>query len=953
MSLHRILIFALLIILAAHGGAGAAVLNSNTDYSGSGDWVGTAGPDTMTNNSGVTINGSILAEDGNDQVIMETGPDKVAGVIDGGAGIDEIVYGGGAWTYGHASIVNFENFSVNATADLILNGVWDLANGTAQVSGGNLTINDSLTASGLTISSGSATINGSAVISGAVINQGTLGVSSGGTLNAGSLDNSGTASIAGTAVITGLVNNSGGLDVTGSLTAGSVINSANLGVTGSLTTGSLINSGGLGVGGSLTADSLNNDGGGLGVGGSLIVGSLINSGGLGVGGYVTAGSLINSGAVGVGTYLSADSLVNSGNIGVGGSLIVGSLINSGNIGVGSFLSADSLNNSGDIAVGGSVTAGSLINSGFLAVGGSLSADSLYNSGTLDANGSLSAGSLTNSGYLDITTGGTLEAGTLINSGSLEVNGYLISDSLTNSGYLGGSGTINADVINRGVLSPGNSIGTLVVVGSVVFEPGSTLVVELGSTGISDLLYVSGPVTINGGTISAVIPVALYPNGFSWTIIQADGGVTGLFDSIDYKLNSVVLSLVQVNSGDALKLVINRESYGSFASGGAADTGRGLDGLVALASDDMENLLLAMDFGMSADQIAGVVNALNPEMYTAFSAASLNAGNLFDRAMARRMRELGQRKAFSLAGDCHETGLTQLAAAFESPPLGAAADQAPQGGVMWGRALGLWADQGQADGYLDRGQTTGGAAVGADYTGNKWLVLGLAVGATRTDLSWSHGNYSGDMDAVHTGLYARADFGGFFSIATASYSHFASNSTRPISFEDFNADAKADFDADLYAAGLALGYQLRVGDWLLEPVAGLDYQHLREDGFSESGASFLNLDIAGRVTDSALSNLGLSASRLIRFDSWKVLSRLGLSWRRRLGNDRPSLDAAFVGYGSAPFSVSGAEFASDLVLAEAGLSVSMRPGLDFFADYSLAFADDYQALTLTAGLVYSF
>ena len=118
MGRHRIPIFALLLVLASYGGVGAAVLNSNTDYSGSGDWVGTAGPDTMTNNNGVTISGSILAEDGNDQVIMETGPGGVVGVINGGAGIDEIIYAGGTWTNGHASVVNFEKTSINASADL-------------------------------------------------------------------------------------------------------------------------------------------------------------------------------------------------------------------------------------------------------------------------------------------------------------------------------------------------------------------------------------------------------------------------------------------------------------------------------------------------------------------------------------------------------------------------------------------------------------------------------------------------------------------------------------------------------------------------------------------------------------------------------------------------------------------------------------------------------------------
>ena len=101
------------------------------------------------------------------------------------------------------------------------------------------------------------------------------------------------------------------------------------------------------------------------------------------------------------------------------------------------------------------------------------------------------------------------------------------------------------------------------------------------------------------------------------------------------------------------------------------------------------------------------------------------------------------------------------------------------------------------------------------------------------------------------------------------------------------------------------------------------------------------------------SLGLSATRHIRAGGWDLLPRLGISWQHQFGDDRPSLDASFMGYGSAPFTVSGAEFPSDLALVEAGLSLAMRPGLDFFADYSLAVADGYHTQTLTAGLKYSF
>ncbi|KIX13086.1 autotransporter domain-containing protein [Dethiosulfatarculus sandiegensis] len=1026
---------------AGNSGGGNNINNSGTVegniYGTYSALPGAVTTDNTITNSG-TVGGSILAGDGDDTVIMESGAENVTGSIDGGAGTDKLVYGGGTWALGNAKLINFESFSIDATANLTLDGNWDLPGDTAQVSGGSLTVNDALNAGGLNINSGTATINGDATLSGDVANAGTLDVSSGGALSAANLDNSGTAAISGRANINGGVTNSGGLTVGegGAIVVDSLDNSGTAAISGRANiNGGVSNSGGLtvGEGGTLVVDSLENSGTAYVSGTANISGTATNSGTLGVGGTMTTGSLANirrtsiTGALNAGRLdnsgtayvsgtatingdatlsgdvanagtldvssggaLSAANLNNSGRadingraninggvtnsggltVGEGGTLVVDSLDNSGTAYVSGTANINgTTTNSGTLGVGGTMTTGSLANIGRTSITGALNAGRLDNSGTAYVSGTANiSGTTTNSGTLSV--GGTMTTGSLSNtgyaaisgiaeisgdtgnSGRMTVNGTLTTARLTNSGTLGGSGTINGVIVNQGLISPGNSIGTLHVGGAATFEPGSTLVAELDSTGLCDQLDASGPVTINGGTISTAVSKALYADGHAWTIISADQGVTGQFEAVDHQLKSEVLSFGQKNTGNALSLVISRKSYGAFASGGAADAGRGLDKIVPLASGDMESLLTSMDYDMTADQISQIVNALNPEMYTAFCAASLKAARLFDRAMVQRLTELGQRRAYSLAGGRDGSGLVQLAAA-EAAPMTEVYQQAPRGWGMWGRAMGMWADQKEKDDYLGRGQTTGGAFIGADYMVSDKLVLGLAVGATRTDLSWSGGNYSGDIDAMHTGLYARAGFGGFYTRATASYARLTNSATRPVSFEGFDAKAKADFDANLYAAGLALGYQVQLGDWLFEPMAGLDYQHLREDGFSENGAGLFSYDIASRDTDSALFSLGLCATRHIQADGWDLLPRLGLSWQHQFGDDRPSLDASFIGYGSAPFSVSGAEFPSDLALIEAGLSLSTRPGLDFFADYSLAVADGYHAQTLTVGLKYSF
>ena len=922
-------------------GGGNTITNSGTVTgdicgtlnSGAGTSSGGAG-NTITNSG--TVGGGIYAGDANDTVHILSGS-NVSGVIDGQAGTDSLYYGAsGVMSSADfaTKYLNFENLGLYVDGGTTLTGNWVFNLGATVTSTGTFTLNSTL--SGTTLdNSGTATFNGDASFSGAVDNSGGLTVGSGGTLGAAS------------------VNNSDSLAVDGSLNADS-----------------LVNSGGMAIGGSVNVGTLNNDGGGLGVAGSLTADNLINSGGIGIGGTVTVGSLTNSGAIGVGTTLTAGSVNNSGNLAVGGTLSAGTVSNSGNLAVGGSMTVVSLTNSGNLPVGGTLSAGTVSNSGFLPVGGAMTAGSVNNSGTLNVNGSLGTASLTNSGDLTVTNGGSLNAGSLTNSGSatvsgtaivsgaatnsgsLNVGGFLTAASLLNSGTISGSGTIHSDIINTGVISPGNSIGTLSVASSLTFESGSVLRAELACDCSCDVVAVSGAVTINGGAISAYLPQALYADGTCWNIITANGGISGLFDDLIGQPDSEVLSLAQQNSGDSLSLVINRKPYGDFATGGAGDTGRGLDALVPLADGDMAMMLMAMDYNLTADQITGVLDALSPEMYTAFSAASLKAGGLFDGAMGRRLEELRQRRAYALDQRQALSGLVQVASA-ETVQLGQVGQDAPSGWSLWGRGIGLWADQDAADGYLGRGQTTGGAALGADYVINHWLVLGLATGATRTDISWSRGNYDGDIDAVHTGLYAQAGFEGFFARLLASYARLKNSATRPVPLEGYNVTARADFDADLYGAGMAVGYQARYEQWLLEPLASLDYQHLKEEGFSEGGAGFLDLDVADRDADSLLFNLGVRATRLIRAGDWEMLPRLGIAWQHQLGGDRPSLDANFAGYGSAPFTVNGADFVGDAAVAEFGLTASVNSGLELFIDYRLAFADDYLAQTLGAGLMYSF
>tara|TARA_R110002074_G_scaffold18257_6_gene59237 strand:+ start:1925 stop:5506 length:3582 start_codon:yes stop_codon:yes gene_type:complete len=161
--------------------------------------------------------------------------------------------------------------------------------------------------------------------------------------------------------------------------------------------------------------------------------------------------------------------------------------------------------------------------------------------------------------------GTIE----INSGKLAANGYLVADDINvnSGGTLGGSGDIiaNVNVLAGGTLSPGNSPGTLNVVGNVGFASGSIFDVEIEATA-ADLLNVTGNVNIDpGAIINATFGAGA--DGFVGDIVTSTGVVTGVFTpgsgtSVDYS-DPTKLSLTAASPSS-----IN----GSIGAGSAATFG---------------------------------------------------------------------------------------------------------------------------------------------------------------------------------------------------------------------------------------------------------------------------------------------------------------------------------------------------------------------------------------------
>jgi len=125
---------------------------------------------------------------------------------------------------------------------------------------------------------------------------------------------------------------------------------------------------------------------------------------------------------------------------------------------------------------------------------------IFNTGEL-TNGPFSLGFNINGGLVQVDAGGVINGGgqTTLTNGTLRVNGQVIQAGVTvNGGTLEGDGTIQSNVVNNGgVVSPGNSPGTLTIDGNYTQGSGGTLAIEIASLISFDVLDILGTADLDG------------------------------------------------------------------------------------------------------------------------------------------------------------------------------------------------------------------------------------------------------------------------------------------------------------------------------------------------------------------------------------------------------------------------------------------------------------------------
>jgi autotransporter-associated beta strand protein len=555
--------------------------------------------------------------------------------------------------------------------------------------------------------------------------------------------------------------------------------------------------------------------------------------------------------------------------------------------------------------------------------------------------------MSGSGLLNLTGTNTYTGPTSVTNGRLAVNGSITSNVTVGSGgNLGGTGTINGTVNVLGAAAPGNSIGTLNVVGSYTQAAGSTYQVETNGAGRADRINVSGvpgTATLNGGIVTLTAATGVYAPSTTYTILNAAAGVTGAYAGA----NSLYPFLQPSLSYDANNVYLTLKP-GGFGAGGATGNqsavGRVLDRSVAGSSGDFATVIGTMaTYSLLMGQAA--MNAISGQNYAGFGIATVGNGLLFMNSLAQQMAAVrtgrGGGTRVALAEACDAVAVEACDGERASP------------WSIWGSAMG---GMGTVAGNANAGTVTynaGGFATGVDYRIDPTLLVGAGAGIASGN-QWVGGfSGQGSTSSYQASLFASFTPGAFYLDGLAGYGYNDNQLTRQIvlpglaartaqgrtAANQFLGQAETGYRFDIYAPAAAS----------LTPFARLQATGISQAAFTESGAQSLNLSVAQQTTTSVRTVLGAELAGGIDMgwiERLALLFRLG--WAHEYADTARPTTAAFAGAPGQNFTVYGAAPQRDGVTLGFGASTAVAAGTSIYLRYDGEFSNGSSVNSLTGG-----
>lgn len=463
---------------------------------------------------------------------------------------------------------------------------------------------------------------------------------------------------------------------------------------------------------------------------------------------------------------------------------------------------------------------------------------MSNQGTLTLSQSSGTGFTVHSGTLVVDTGTYTGDCKVLGGGKLNVAGNLQANSLTinQGGTLLGVGTVSAPLTLQGTLAPGNSIGTINLIGNQTFTSTSTLQNEFDvNSASSDLVNITGSLTIQpGATLQLVAtPTTIIIGNKTYTIVQSTGTIAGTF----------TLDTSQITSSSSFTVTYNPHSillttmpFASNIGGNPGTIANILNGLSPPVGSDLYNVIASIQLLPTEQDRIDALNELQPSMLKGISISAQN--NLIRTRLASDLRI---KEIITHACNPEKEQFT------------------------------AWADL-QVD-YLDQGNkglepgfhtTSFGPIFGFDFVLASNAFFGASGNYTHSNIMFQEGRGKGSLDAGYVSSYAGIYGDHFYVDAIVEGGLARCNESRYLKFADRIAKGHSNLGSFL---GHVEGGLIYENDRLeFRPFLSTEYLYMHWQAFHEGGADSVDLEVDSSNYTMLRSEAGLYFNRCFKLRS---------------------------------------------------------------------------------------
>ncbi len=566
---------------------------------------------------------------------------------------------------------------------------------------------------------------------------------------------------------------------------------------------------------------------------------------------------------------------------------------------------------------------------------------------------LGSGALTMTGVNTFTGGMLVSAGTVAlgDAGSLtaRINGPV---SIASGATLTGYGSILGVVNNNGTVQPGGNNGTLSI-GQLFDTATSSTNIELAPGNLQ-----SGRLNVLFGQLNGALTIAADPGNYGvrykYIILTTGAPVTGSFASVSDNLSYMTPTLLYGNNAVTLVLTRNNADFTtSAATSNQKAVATVLNSAIPTASDDFVALLNVL-YGLPAAQQQSSLAQMNGSSYAPLAAVMVNNNASSVNLLMQRAGGPGFVPPSSFQSML--VGRAAFDLTDTAPSLSAGlkeAQNSPENSGLWVESSsGSLSQDGNGNVVGYKSQNTGFLG-GYDVALAKNLRGGLWGSYNRMDMNSTDAADTSSVDNYLVGLYGGPSFGNVALTGVVAYGVDHYKTTRAVDLGSQSSQALGVYDGSELMGALRASYALKVSGVSVNPLAGLQYTRLYENGFTETGAGDLNLTVASQQYQSLRPLVGFDASK--GFDlggGTQLVPMVSANVSEELMALNPAVSASLAGAPGSNFLATGINPSPTLVGLSAGAKLSFGQGLNLFAQYLGGFGGGQSSNAFNGGVDFS-